>query len=44
MPAARRSVGRVRARGLARGRYRLRITATVGGLRSKATLRTLRVR
>jgi hypothetical protein len=44
MPAARRSVGRVRARGLARGRYRLRITAAVGGLRSKATTRSLRVR
>ena len=44
MPAARKSVARVRARGLARGRYRLRITATVGGLRSKATFRALRVR
>ena len=32
IPAARRSVTRVRARGLARGRYRLRITATVGRL------------
>ena len=28
MPTARRSAGRVRARGLARGRYRLRITAS----------------
>jgi hypothetical protein len=44
MPAARRSVGRVRARGLARGRYRLRITAAVGTLRSKAATRALRVR
>ena len=44
MPAARRSVGRVRARGLARGRYRLRITAAVGGLHSKAATRSLRVR
>jgi hypothetical protein len=44
MPAARRSAGRVRARGLARGRYRLRITAAVGGLRSKAVTRSLRVR
>jgi hypothetical protein len=43
-PAMRRGTIGIRARGLARGRYRIRVVATAGGLRSKAKSRTVRVR
>jgi hypothetical protein len=44
MPRARRSITRIRARSLARGRYRLRITAVSGSSRSRPKTRVLRVR